>query len=259
MKSILLNVNPDLGQEARLATAIALAKSRGSHLICVQCLPPPIVGEPGVGLTVIEMIEAEERMASKVKEEIEIRLELASVHWTWFRTFGNAGAEIVSHARLADIILLSAVNSIPPISSVSPRARSPILAVPEMDPGFAPETHMLIAWNGSHAAANALRTAVPLLHNAKSVQILTVDQEDELFPAARAFEYLAHQAIRSDVHWRRGDGRPVAEAILIFAAEFATGMIVAGAFGHNRIREMLLGSVTRGLLKDSEIPLFLGH
>jgi len=51
----------------------------------------------------------------------------------------------------------------------------------------------------------------------------------------------------------------VADAIIEQSEELGSGMIVAGAFGHNRLREMLLGSVTRELLKKSPIPLLLAH
>ena len=57
----------------------------------------------------------------------------------------------------------------------------------------------------------------------------------------------------------RSDGAPVADAILECAEEMGIGMIVAGAFGHNRLREMLLGSATRGLLEKSSHLLLLSH
>jgi nucleotide-binding universal stress UspA family protein len=118
----------------------------------------------------------------------------------------------------------------------------------------------LLAWNGSQSTANALRDAVPLLHHMEPVHILAVNDDNEEFPAARALEYLSHHAIRSEVHWRRAEGKiTVAEAIIGFAQEMGTELIVAGAFGHNLLREMLLGSVTRALLKSSRRPLFLAH
>jgi nucleotide-binding universal stress UspA family protein len=91
------------------------------------------------------------------------------------------------------------------------------------------------------------------------VHILVVDDDSETFPAARARDYLLHHDIVSEIHCRRSDGKPVAEAILTFARQLEAGMVVAGAFGHNRLREMLLGSITRALLKDSPLPLLVTH
>lgn len=60
-------------------------------------------------------------------------------------------------------------------------------------------------------------------------------------------------------HSGHSGGKPVANAIIVFAEQWGSGLIVVGAFGHNRIREMLLGSVTRPLLKSSPLPLLLAH
>ena len=91
------------------------------------------------------------------------------------------------------------------------------------------------------------------------MHILTVDHDNEEFPAARSFEYLSYHSIRSEIHWRHSEGKPLAQAILAFAQQQRAGAVVAGAYGHNRIREMLLGSVTRDLLRTSTIPLVLAH
>jgi nucleotide-binding universal stress UspA family protein len=104
-----------------------------------------------------------------------------------------------------------------------------------------------------------MRAALPLLRTTEPVQILSVDGDSEEFPAARAVEYLSYHDLRAEVHWRSSEGRTVAEAILALARQREIGLIVAGAFGHNRIREMLLGSVTRALLKSSPLPLLLAH
>ena len=55
------------------------------------------------------------------------------------------------------------------------------------------------------------------------------------------------------------DGKTVGQTFLDFARQLGAGTLVAGAFGHNRIREMLLGSVTRSMLRDSQLPLLLAH
>ena len=115
------------------------------------------------------------------------------------------------------------------------------------------------SWNGSHPAANAMRAALPLLRDMETTHILVVDGDNEEFPAARAQEYLSRHGLRAQIHQRDSERRTVAETILAFGGHFDAGLIVAGAFGHNRIREMLLGSVTRELTRSSALPLFLSH
>lgn len=260
MKSLLLVVNPDPGHEARLATAIALAKGRGGHIICIQVLVAPLaIGDPDSAVVASEMMLAVEKVAREFQEDVEVRLETAGVEWTWERLYGDAAATVISHARLADAVILSAEGPYPTVGSVAPHARIPVMAVPETDPGFDARSPALVAWNGSHPAANALRLSLPLLREADSVHILAVDGDSEDFPAARAHAYLSHHAIASEIHWRHSDGKPVADAILAAARRLGTGLVVAGAFGHNRLREMLLGSVTRALLRDSPFPLLVAH
>jgi nucleotide-binding universal stress UspA family protein len=260
MISLLLNINPDPGHEARLATAIALARSRGGHITCIQVLPPPIaVGDPSGAVTVAEAIEAMEQAAREFQEEVELRLEKAEVAWTWLRLPDDATTAILSYSRLADLILLGADQSNPPVGPVVLHARTPVLAVPQQGSGFQAEGPAVVAWNGSHPAANAMRAALPLLRDRDITHILVVDRDSEEFPAARALEYLSHHAIRGEIHWRDSEQGTVAEAILTFADHFGAGLIVAGAFGHNRIRETLLGGVTRELARSSPLPLFLSH
>jgi nucleotide-binding universal stress UspA family protein len=260
MITVLLHINPDPGHEARLAAAIAIAKSRGGHIICIQVLPPPIApGDPAGAVTVAEVIEVMERTAAEFQEEVEVRLDQAELGWTWLRLMEDATTAIVSHSRLADLILLGADETVLPLAPVVLDARTPVLAVPRQSAGFPTGAPALLAWNGSHPAANAMRAALPLLREMQITHILVVDRDDEEFPAARAMEYLSHHAVHAEIHWRHSEGRSVAETILTFAGHFDSGLIVAGAFGHNRLREMLLGSVTRELTSSSPLPLFLSH
>jgi nucleotide-binding universal stress UspA family protein len=260
MRSLLLNINLDSGHPARLAAAIALAKGVGGHVTCLQTLIAPLtIGDPESAAITPRMMEAMERAAAAFQEEVESQLDGAGLGWTWVRLFGDPATIIVSHSRLADVVILSADGGFPTIGSVALHTRAPVLAVPEKGSGFDLPAPVLIAWNGSHACANALRASLALLREADSVHILVVDEDNEEFPAARASEYLSHQAVVSEIHRRTSDGKAVAEAILAFAPKLQAGTIVAGAFGHNRLREMLLGSVTRALLKQSPLPLLLAH
>ena len=260
MKSVLLPVGPTAGDEARLAMAIALVQSRAGHLICIQVLPPPVVvGDVRAAVTVPEMLEAMERTAREVQEEVDLHLEQAGVERTWLRVIGDATTQIVSQSRLADLIVLGADETVPAMAPVVLHARTPVLAVPRQGSGFSSGASAVLAWNGSHPAANAMRAALPLLRDMETTHILVVDGDNAEFPAARAQEYLSRHGLRAQIHQRDSERRTVAETILAFGGQFDAGLIVAGAFGHNRIREMLLGSVTRELTRSSALPLFLSH
>jgi nucleotide-binding universal stress UspA family protein len=261
MISVLLNVVADDGHESRLQAALALVESHGGHVTCVQTMNiTPVVADASAAESEAEALVDMEEVAKQFQQTVEAALEAAGTEWNWLRFYGDPATILIERARLADVVILSAEDSWPPLSSVALHSRAPVLAVPNRNPNFLPERQALIAWNGSAPAADAVRGAMPMLDHMEPVQILSIDDECETFPASLVQEYLHQHSIRSEMHWRSSDaGEPVADAIIDQAEELGSGMIVAGAFGHNRVREMLLGSVTRDLLKKSPAPLLLAH
>jgi nucleotide-binding universal stress UspA family protein len=261
MISVILNIVPDEGHESRLQAALALVESQGGHISCVQVvtlIPAPpdatVAGSEVEGL--IEM----EKVAQEFQDEVEAVLQASGAEWSWHRFYGDPATILVERARLADVVILSATDSWPPVSSVALHSRTPVLAVPIPNSNFNPDRPALIAWNGSSPAADAVRWGMPILDHMEPVQIVTIDHDSEAFPAALVKQYLDDHSISSDAHLRHSDPEQhVADAIIEQNEELGTGMIVAGAFGHNRLREMLLGSVTRELLKKSPVPLLLAH
>ena len=84
MRVILLNIVPDLGHEARLAAAIALAQSWRGHICCLQTLIQPLeIGHPESAVAVPEMMKTVEWSARAFREEVEARLDDAGVSWVW--------------------------------------------------------------------------------------------------------------------------------------------------------------------------------
>jgi nucleotide-binding universal stress UspA family protein len=260
MISVLLNVAPDRGNESRLQAAIALVKAHGGQITCLQTVGVlPVAPEPTAAMTEAEAIIDMEEVALEFQKTVEAGLEGQGVEWTWLRFYGDPATLLVERSRLADVIVMSAEDSFPPIASVALHTRTPVLAVAQHDPNFVPEHPALVAWNGSVPAANAVHGAMPMFEAMQPVHVLSIDEDGRALPASLVQEYLIEHQIDSEVHWRPSDGKPVADVILKFADEAGTGMIVAGAFGHNRLREMLLGSATRELLKKSSRPLLLSH
>jgi nucleotide-binding universal stress UspA family protein len=260
MISVLLNVSPDGGQESRLEAAVAVVRTHGGHITCVQTVSVlPVAADPTSPTTEADALVEAEEVAREFQTSVEAGLDESGVDWTWLRFYGDPATILIERSRFADVIVMSAEDSFPPISSVAFHTRTPVLAVPQHNPNFVPEGPALVAWNGSAPAANAVHGAMPLFGTMQPVHVLSVDHDSHGFPASLVQEYLVEHEIASEVHWRPSDGEPVADRILECAEEIGTGMIVAGAFGHNRLREMLLGSATRTLLEKSSRPLLLAH
>jgi len=262
MISVLLNIFPDEGNESRVQAAIALVKSQGGHITCVQAVSTGSipVADPASAATEAETLLELERVAREFQDTVEAMLAKADVGWSWLRFFGDPGAIVVERARLADVVILSSQDSVPSVSSVALHSRTPVLAVPVSNPNFIPDRSALIAWNGSEPAADAVHGAMPMLDFMEPVQILSVDHDSEEFPASLVQQYLHHHQIRSDVHWRNAEDRKsIADTIINVSEELGCGLIVGGAFSHSRLREMVLGGVTRELLERSPVPLLLAH
>jgi nucleotide-binding universal stress UspA family protein len=258
--SVLLNVSPDGGHESRLQAAVALVKAHGGHITCVQTVSAvPATTDPTDSTTEAEALLELEQVAREFQNTVETVLDDEGVEWTWLRFYGDPATILVERSRFADVIVMSAEDSFPPIESVALHTRTPVLAVRQKDPNFVPERPALIAWNGSVPAANAVHGAMPMFHAMQPVQVLSIDEDARELPASLVQEYLVEHRVDSELHWRSSDGEPVADAILKFADEAGAGIIVAGAFGHNRLRETLFGSATRELLEKSSRPLVLSH
>ena len=260
MISVLLNVAPDRGHEARLQAALALAKVHGGRITCVQTVyAMPVPADPGGATAEAEGPVQLEEAADEFRRIVEAGLDGEGVDWTWLRFYGDPATILVERSRLADVIVMSANDSFPPIARVALHTSTPVLAVRQQDPNFSPERPALVAWNGSVSAAHAVRGALPMLEAMQPVHVLSVDEDEGALPASLVQDYLVGHRVESEVHRRASDGEPVVDAILEFADEIGTGMIVAGAFGHNRLRELLLGSATSALLEKSSRPLLLAH
>ncbi|MBX9759932.1 MAG: universal stress protein, partial [Beijerinckiaceae bacterium] len=119
----------------------------------------------------------------------------------------------------------------------------------------------LIAWDASRAATRALADALPLLLRAKDVFVVAVAAENTA-PASTLRDverWLADHGVRANSALVDGMGRSAAMAIGEHAREVRANMLVMGAFGHSRLRDFILGGVTRSVLAEPKIPILFSH
>ena len=270
MKSVLLHINRDSGQESRLQATLDLVRAQEGHLTCLQVTPIQqyVAMDPFGGsfvlpanLNELRAEEAEERAA------MEERLENEGVPWDWQHYNGDLVQTLLSASRLADVTVLTRTMAAPkepgsplPIAAdVAVHARGPVLAVPPDLKSFDCCGRAVIAWNGSYEAAHALRSAVTLLQQAQEVNIVAVEEDDSGFPAVDASAYLSRHEIASELHqWTRGE-RTVEETLGKAVKELNGSYLVMGAYGRSRLRETLFGGVTKHLMAECDVPLLLAH
>lgn len=146
-------------------------------------------------------------------------------------------------------------------ANVLKRTGSPILIVPHSWGGRALAHRVAVGWNGSHQARRAIDDALPLLIAAESVDLLTVDPEQEPEPPEQdnIAIHLARHGVRMDIHHIRSGGKPIADVLVSHAVKANADLIVFGAYSRLRISEAILGGVSRTLLADVPLPLFVSR
>jgi nucleotide-binding universal stress UspA family protein len=123
---------------------------------------------------------------------------------------------------------------------------------------------VLIAWNAGREAARAVVDALPLLARASTVHVVSFNPEKGgadhgAVPGADIAQFLVRHGIKVVVHRQNNGGVDVGNQILSRAADLEIDLIVMGAYGHARMREMVLGGVTRTLLETMTVPVLMSH
>ena len=269
MKSVLLHVNDDAGQEARLLAALAVVSQHSARLTCIQVTPVSdyVVTDPFGGMYEVKtLFEHLAEQAVEARTRVEARLATENVKWEWSIHDGDVAGTIVRRSQLSDLIVLSQADTAhraksEPLSvtaDVAVHARTPVLAVPITGPAFDPAGIAMIAWNGSPEAAHAVQAALPMLKAAGAVHVVTFDEEED-FPMDDVRQYLAAHGVMADCDEHSLDESTVGEAICHAATAHHAAYIVMGAYGHSRFREAVLGGVSRHMLAHSTVPLLLAH
>ena len=186
-----------------------------------------------------------------------------TVNWTEMR--GREDEIVARHGRLADLIVLSRPNVEAEVghtlvlNAALFETGRPVLVVPPSGMGEIGKK-VVVSWNGSAQSARAVSSALPLLKNADEVNVFTI--ESKRTPGELSMgvsEYMAYHGINCSVRTLAGSGTSVGEALLKEAKFVGADMIVMGAYTHSRMRQLILGGVTRHVLEQSNLPLLMAH
>lgn len=137
----------------------------------------------------------------------------------------------------------------------------PMIVVPPGVDAFRTDK-VIVAWDGSARAARAVSDALPFLKAAQQVEIACISGEKDLSKSVAGAELapqLARHGINCTVKDLAAKDGDVGETLRSQAGLFRADMIVMGAFVHSRLRQLVLGGVTRSMLRDSAVPLFLSY
>jgi nucleotide-binding universal stress UspA family protein len=274
-KTILLHLDPHARSAEHVGLAFKLAGKFGAHLVGLYAPGPPRIpsyalAEAGPALRqALEQHRAEAaRNAEKLFREAIAKQGDARVEWR--AAEGETAFALRLNARYADLVISpQAEPADEPEARLLPHeivlaAGRPVLFVPYAGRFADTGRRVLIAWDGGREAARAVSDALPFLARAESVEVSVFDPERAPGkhgeqPGADIALYLSRHGVKVTVHRQSGAGYDVGAQILSRAADAAADLIVMGGYGHARVRELVLGGVTRTILESMTVPVLMSH
>ena len=274
VKNILIGfVHDEANPSAALHYGLSLATHARAH-VTVQALSLKLAMTHALVTDLAaELINAENARrhevaaaAARKAREDALTLGVPCTTETAQMSYPDVIATFAAHARVHDLTVLEKdVDFLSLEEGILDEALfqsgRPVIVVPEKVHEFRCK-RILVAWDGSPKAARAVNDALPFLRAADKVEIVSIDGEKDLrnsVPGSDLAPHLERHDIEVVVSARTAIDGDVAATLRDQAGLFGADMIVMGAFVHSRLREMVLGGVTRSMLKDSPVPLFLAH
>lgn len=272
-----VNESRQLVERAKIAAQVAI--DTGAHLVGVagtgisdSLYMADLLGGGAAGLNVYRDF-MKERTATALAS-FEAEADRAGVPFFEKRVIDDeAGTALCLQARYSDLLIVGQPDpdEAPPAERahmaeyVLMNCGRPLLLIPyAWKFGVVGKTAM-VAWDGSLEAARAVSGAIPLLRQAKLVQVTVFNPE--IGPRAHGEEpgadialYLERHGIEVEVARQHvGDQLDIGNAMLSHAADIGADLIVMGGYGHARFREVLLGGVTQTILRSMTVPVLMSH
>ena len=272
--SMLVAVEEGVESDSRLELACDLAIAFDALLIglSVGSIAVPFQDPMAGGAMLGELLPLYRGMVEADVERARLRFaELTTrrgLETDWQGGIGFPEQVCSRAARAADLVILGGRNRFAPgrapgVSDVLMGSGRPILVTPPIPTRSPLGCPALIAWKDGREARHALAAAIPLLQRASLVTLYSVcgSQEHETAggEVAEVVRYLARHGIHADPVIAPAGKQSAGRQILDEAMAREAGLIVAGAYGHARLREWALGGVTRDLIADSTVCLMLAH
>jgi nucleotide-binding universal stress UspA family protein len=270
-RTILLELIDDAQNEARILCGRRLAERFDAELVGIHISPPPFVpvayGE-GAAYVGPEVFEAQREANRLIRERVEATFrrlcDPARMAARDLYEEGDPGTVIAEAAHGADLVLAAQAGvggldalAPQPIDHVILSAGGPVLMLPRAGAGEAIGRRVAVAWNGSREAARALKDALPFLVTADAVTLLAGGEEAaaSLDMATALLKRHAAPVRAKAVEPHHGAGAMLLDA----AAAEGADLLVMGAYGHSRLREIVLGGATREVLRRADLPVLLSY
>jgi nucleotide-binding universal stress UspA family protein len=255
--------------------AISVAAALEAHLTGVAFIYDPVVPISGAGYIPAEIIETQlddnETAAEAAIKSFTAASEQAGISAEPVMTSASLSGASDQFARMARRFDLAIVGQAQPdISSMEQiisettlfESGRPMIMVPYIQKAPFKTDNVMICWDGSRTAARAIADAIPVIGKSGRVEIVIVANErgkqDEI-EGVDIGQHLARHGLKVDVHRISGGNIDVGDALLSHAADSGADLMVMGGYGHSRLREFVLGGVTRSIFGSMTVPVLISH
>jgi nucleotide-binding universal stress UspA family protein len=274
LKDVVVNVSGRAPQDYAAEYAVSVAAMFGAHVVGISFLYEPVIPDGTLGGVPIDLIELQREENSKAAKDAVGRFEAAvkqagvsAETRILDATFGGAATLFAQIARRFDLAVVGqaqrehGASDDLMIEGALFESGRPLVVVPYIQKRGLTLERVLVCWDGGRTAARAVGDAMPFLERAKAVDIVIVAEErknDEITGATMS-EHLARHGVAAQVkRLARGD-IAIEDVILSYAADSGADFMVMGGYGHSRLREFILGGVTRGILASMTLPVLMSH
>jgi nucleotide-binding universal stress UspA family protein len=289
IRKLLLPLTGTAAGAAALGTAALIARRWDAHIAALHVRVDsrdvaPLAGEGLSGAMIEEMMAATERESSSRAEAVRAQFVQvmqaehipvqdpadadAAARGPSARFVSIPGREddlVAQQARLADLAVVphpdggEDVSSSDALHAVLFDSGRPVLIAPRQRPASV-GTRICVGWNGSAESAAAVQAVLPWLQRADAVQVLWSDDYQRRGPLApELLGYLGTHGVRAQTRSFRPIDREVGAGMLAAATEFGADLLSMGAYSHSRLRQLILGGVTRHVLEHAAIPVMMNR
>jgi nucleotide-binding universal stress UspA family protein len=275
IKDILVNLSVGQSSHAACDYGVSVAATFDARLAGIAFLYDPVTPVSVAGYMPAEIVEAQERdniaaaqSAAKYFSEACKRAGVSAEPLTLGASYGGVAEQFGRLARRFDLVIIGQAE--PEAGAIDDaigeaalfEGGRPVIIVPYIQKAPLELDQVMVCWDGSRAAARAIADAMPLLKRATRVEVLIVanerDKQDEI-EGVDMGAHLARHGLNVEIKREQIGDIDVADVILSHAADTETNFIVMGGYGHSRLREFVLGGVTRTILRSMTVPVLMSH
>jgi nucleotide-binding universal stress UspA family protein len=286
IRKLLLPLTGTAAGEAALSTALMVARIWNAHVTALHVRVDsrdvaPLAGEGLSGAMIEEMMSATEKESMERAQAVramfeefvtrhgvtvqEARCGAGEATASFATVIGREEDLVSQQARLADLTVVphpeagEDVSSSDALHAVLFDSGRPVLIAPRRaPPGIG--RRVALAWNGTAESASAVLAAIPWMKQAEAVRVLSAEEYQRRGPAAAELaDYLALHGIGVESATFKPIDREVGAGLLRAAREFGADLLCMGAYSHSRLRQLILGGVTRHVLEKADLPVMMNR